>query len=1298
MPYILTENDTLNVWEYGNALENIKAPNATGNPYSEHYFNVLETSRKYLDRNINIKLQPATITSSAATIDALTYTYQSANNRFKIDGSKSIAAPVITNIGFIDHNVPAGHLIGSTASVNTYVPRIGLTLNHTATGQTTAVTPTLSAVSFGNDTTLIDAAKSTTGQTSAPSSGVYVAVKSAANTKSLNITPTVVVSSAGYGTPDAGSYTTSATAYTVGANASATTYFPIKTTSRTSGDGILTLTAGAGSVTCDINQQPSTDPNDASQVLKTTQPSSGVYYKLTLTGSGTVSGSGSGKVSTGAGWVSSGETTSNVATDSTSSQTATAYRYITKSVTGSTITGSLPTSISPARTSGTYEDIEIQPLGYVKIPAGFYSKDRYIFANVADASSEARPASNFGLTVSNISGNSAVSTGTLSNGYYPITANNLSVTATLAAQEAGWFSTGSATDSDTDGVTVGKMAAAVLSSNASGLTATISVTPSGVSIANKTASAGNGKEQIAVSPSTATSGINKYYIAVNGTSAETTLTGGTLSGNIKTKVTTAGYAPQDTTGHTTGSVSGSITATAATKTGSTYYIPLDTATFKQDTNSFKSDTAGWVPANTTLLSMTTVPVVPDVSNTGLSTYFTSTNDDQNANVTLQPTYTTDAGYVVAATNQPGGTAQYYNIKMGTGTTNTANVVLSTVDSNSINGINVSGMVGTGQDSEPTSGYFLAFKGSGSSKISQAGWFEANTILSTTEKTKYFPLTQAGCTLSGGKLSKNDYSKTNLALTLASGNDTNMTGASSIVNSKTDSTYPYYFKVNGSTPAVSGSAAISVSAITKSHTAGYMPAQGSTQWKAKQDSSVSVSVNATSGSTYVGIKAASVTVSGDLTTGSYTNNISLSSGYANYGITTTQPSGTYVSFTPTTTITNPKVTPTASVNQAGYLTGSIANGHELTCTLTQNSSTTYYAPVVTPAFTVADISKDSDSLNISTAPTATISKSGTFFNSSKMSTYGIVTTAPSGGTDGTTYLTVDGTLSTTNGTATSAWGVTHASPTYTNNTKGLINIAAGTTISSTNKTASGGKSQSITVTPTDNFAPHYIPIVSPQFTGGAVSLSNDAAINHSSSTVAFGTSTSNGYLVSLSTTGSASHSAIKYANTYKGLISVTTSTTLSGITSTSQPLNLTKDIYIKKATPAFKGGTVNQPVMAMTGNGANSNIVLSDTNNGVAVVASASATRTAVTYNGAVDGYVKATNGATALAADNTGASNTLTKYIEAVRIPAPSSGTNTFTISVPNGSTDEYISFTFTVDSSGNTLIDGSIVYDGTYN
>jgi hypothetical protein len=121
-------------------------------------------------------------------------------------------------------------------------------------------------------------------------------------------------------------------------------------------------------------------------------------------------------------------------------------------------------------------------------------------------------------------------------------------------------------------------------------------------------------------------------------------------------------------------------------------------------------------------------------------------------------------------------------------------------------------------------------------------------------------------------------------------------------------------------------------------------------------------------------------------------------------------------------------------------------------------------------------------------------------------------------------------------------------------------------------------------------------------------------------------------------------------------------------------------------------------MAMTGNGANSNIVLSDTNNGVAVVASASATRTAVTYNGAVDGYVKATNGATALAADNTGASNTLTKYIEAVRIPAPSSGTNTFTISVPNGSTDEYISFTFTVDSSGNTLIDGSIVYDGTYN
>jgi hypothetical protein len=171
-------------------------------------------------------------------------------------------------------------------------------------------------------------------------------------------------------------------------------------------------------------------------------------------------------------------------------------------------------------------------------------------------------------------------------------------------------------------------------------------------------------------------------------------------------------------------------------------------------------------------------------------------------------------------------------------------------------------------------------------------------------------------------------------------------------------------------------------------------------------------------------------------------------------------------------------------------------------------------------------------------------------------------------------------------------------------------------------------------------------------------------------------------VNLGTTGSASHSDIKYAGTYKGAISVTASSTLSGITTTATDINFTKKIYIKKATPAFTGGAIT-PAATMSG-GADSNIVLSDTNNGVAITAYPTATRTAVTYSSAVNGYVKASSGAVASAAITTPVSGTaVTRYLSSVRIPpaASASTPNIFSVSVPNGSTDEYITFTFSVDN-----------------
>jgi hypothetical protein len=52
----------------------------------------------------------------------------------------------------------------------------------------------------------------------------------------------------------------------------------------------------------------------------------------------------------------------------------------------------------------------------------------------------------------------------------------------------------------------------------------------------------------------------------------------------------------------------------------------------------------------------------------------------------------------------------------------------------------------------------------------------------------------------------------------------------IIGNKDTTNYPYYFKVNGSTPAVSGTTSASVTPITDTHTAGYIPAKSTTNFR------------------------------------------------------------------------------------------------------------------------------------------------------------------------------------------------------------------------------------------------------------------------------------------------------------------------------------------------------------------------------------------------------------------------------------------------------------------------------------
>ena len=219
-------------------------------------------------------------------------------------------------------------------------------------------------------------------------------------------------------------------------------------------------------------------------------------------------------------------------------------------------------------------------------------------------------------------------------------------------------------------------------------------------------------------------------------------------------------------------------------------------------------------------------VSPYFDNTNISTYFNSGSAGSNS-ISITPKATSAAGFIGAHDTSSAltGTAVYYTIKSGTSKAGSADVNIDATDG-SANGVNISAIVGTKATSEPTSGYYLAFKGEGNSKVNAAGWFAANTSLTkTTSGTKYFPITAAAITASS--------SNATATTTVAPGTVTIAKDTSS-VSGKTRLDYTpstatsgigtYYIAVKanaaanttGTTSSISGTATASVS------TAGYAP--------------------------------------------------------------------------------------------------------------------------------------------------------------------------------------------------------------------------------------------------------------------------------------------------------------------------------------------------------------------------------------------------------------------------------------------------------------------------------------------
>lgn len=148
--------------------------------------------------------------------------------------------------------------------------------------------------------------------------------------------------------------------------------------------------------------------------------------------------------------------------------------------------------------------------------------------------------------------------------------------------------------------------------------------------------------------------------------------------------------------------------------------------------------------------------------------------------------------------------------------------------------------------------------------------------------------------------------------------------------------------------------------------------------------------------------------------------------------------------------------------------------------------------ISPSFTGGGLTVTGTVTNL-TAPTVTCSPTGKFVPGSAGvgGTYGVTATAPSG-SDGTDFLMIDATHTTSNGSVKAKGSATRAAVTYNGNTTGFVDKTDGTVALSAQTTATETTSGATSIAPTvtDDFKPLYIPIVkSIETTGGGVTKSS-----------------------------------------------------------------------------------------------------------------------------------------------------------------------------------------------------------------
>ena len=394
----------------------------------------------------------------------------------------------------------------------------------------------------------------------------------------------------------------------------------------------------------------------------------------------------------------------------------------------------------------------------------------------------------------------------------------------------------------------------------------------------------------------------------------------------------------------------------------------------------------------------------------------------------------------------------------------------------------------------------------------------------------------------------------------------------------------------------------------------------------------------------------------------------------YGFTKTQPSGTngtnYLTIDPGATATAWSVTPRANITTAGYLQTGNKTGTAVSNTPSIAAGTNYYVPIVAPSFEGGAVSGSS-----STSITVT-----------GMST-----------TEAETSYYID---------AASTGSASRAAVTYSN--------AAGAIAKHTNTTA---LSASTAVDINSNASRIYIPAAGISYSGGGLSnttnytgtptitLATNSSTNMANYLLGAQNTTDYPYYFQIKATtakmtGSTKVTRAAYADTRTaGYLPARASTTVlaSATSSPSVTVNAATNtnyyFSMKKATMTVAGTNTVTPSASVTGSQAT---LVTTNNSGISITATGGGTASVkATAKTNVAGYAPANTELGTATLNATKKTTTEEKFLKEVTLAAPSSGTREFGIKVPNGSTSEYITFVFHVDSSGNVTIDNE--YSLTY-